>query len=149
MATEKFYLVYQDQYCNIYEAYDSDTMTYTLKINSPELKNFKNNDWIITYDYDFMKAALNTKSKERETARRVYSIIRQMIRTEMYDMYGEADDALISIGSQIDPDLFYAKVCEIEKEKQRREQFAKEYKEQKEYEARLFEARFNAGLVDY
>ena len=112
-------------------------------------KCLKNNDWIITYDYDFMKAALNTKSKERETARRVYSIIRQMIRTEMYDMYGEADDTLIYIQRQIDPDLFYRRVCEIEKEKQRREQFAKEYKEQQEYEARLFEARFNAGLVDY
>jgi hypothetical protein len=96
-----------------------------------------------------MKAALNIKSKEYKTAQRVYSMIRRMIRTEMYEMYGEADDALLSIGSQIDPDTFYRRVCEIEKEKHRREQFAKEYKAQKEYEARLFEARFNAGLVDY
>jgi hypothetical protein len=149
MATEKFDLVYQDQYCNIYEAYDSDTMVYTLKINSPELKSFKNNDWITTYDYDFMKAALNTKSKEYKTAQRVYNVIRQMVQSEMYENYGEVDDVLLSIGSQCDPETFYRRVCEIEKEKQRREQFAKEYKAQKEYEARLFEARFNAGLVDY
>jgi hypothetical protein len=119
-------------------------MAYSLKINTPTIKN-----QVITYDYDFMKAALNTKSKEYEKAQRVYDVIRRMVRDEMYQNYGEVDNVLLQIGSQCDPETFYARVCEIEKEKHRREQFAKEYKAQKEYEAFLFEARFNAGLVDY
>ena len=143
-TTERFYLIYQDSNCSFYEAYNSITMAYSLKINTPTIKN-----QVITYDYDFMKAALNTKSKEYEKAQRVYDVIRRMVRSEMYENYGEVDDVLLSIGSQCDPETFYRRVCEIEKEKHRRERFAKEYKEQKEYEARMFEARFNAGLVDY
>ena len=110
---------------------------------------FKNKDYIITYDYDFMKAALNTKSKEREQAQRFYETIKRIVRREMNENYGEVDDTLIHIKSRINPKSFPKMLDEIEKEKQRREQFAKEYKEQKEYEARLFEAHFNAGLVDY
>ena len=146
MATEKFYPIYQHPYCNISEAYNSDTDVYSLKINSPM---FKNKDYIITYDYDFMKAALNTKSKEREQAQRFYETIKRIVRREMNENYGEVDDTLIHIKSRINPKSFPKMLDEIEKEKQRREQFAKTYKEQQEYEARLFEARFNAGLVDY
>ena len=112
-------------------------------------RNPKNKDWIITYDYNFMKAALNTNSKEYKIAQRVYDVIKRIVRHDMYLYNGEVDDALIHIKSQINPKSFPKRIDEIEKEKQRREQFAKEYKAQKEYEAFLFEARFNAGLVDY
>ena len=54
---------------NFRESYNSITDVYTVQ--------FK--DMVITYDYNFMKAALNTKSKEYKLAQRFYSFLRNRL----------------------------------------------------------------------
>ena len=121
---------------NFRESYNSITDVYTVQ--------FK--DMVITYDYNFMKAALNTKSKEYKLAQRFYSFL----RNRLYNTYDDYErDCMLDMVQRYDPETFYARVCKMDEEHNRRKQYAKEFQLQKEHEAHMFESSFNNGLVDY
>ena len=102
---------------------------------------------VITYDYNFMKAALNTKSKEYKLAQCFYSFLRNRLYNTYDDDYER--DCMLDMVQRYDPETFYARVCKMDEEHNRRKQYAKEFQLQQEQEAHMFESSFNNGLVDY
>ena len=127
------------------ETYDDNTNTYTIVI-----KNKK-----ITYDYDFMKSALEVTSKEHELAQYAYNILRPILMKHLQNEYYNYEpneykiDCLQDALRRYNPNSFKRILQEIDEENKIREKQAKELQSKLNYKANLIQSMLDIGFIDY
>ena len=127
------------------ETYDDNTKTYTIVI-----KNKK-----ITYNYDFMKSALEVTSKEHELAQYAYNILRPILMKHLQNEYCNYEpneykiDCLQDALHRYDPNSFKEILHVIDEENKIREQQVKEARTRFNHKVNIMKSMLDNGFIDY